>query len=77
MPSQRALAGVTHDIAHHAESGVCYVCPHLYGACCAVGIREATVDLLEFARAWSLPAAAFSPQLRASGLGRERSLVTW
>ena len=47
MPSQRALAGVTHDIAHHAGSGLSYVHPHLYQACRAAGVREATVDLLE------------------------------
>ena len=46
MPSQRALAGVTHDIAHHAISGLSYVHPHLYQACQAIGVREATVDLL-------------------------------
>jgi len=47
MSSQRALAGVTHDIAHHAGSGLSYVHPHLYQACQAAGVREATVDLLE------------------------------
>ena len=46
MPSQRALAGVTHDIAHHAISGLSYVHPHLYRACQTVGTREATIDLL-------------------------------
>jgi hypothetical protein len=49
MSSQRALAGVTHDIAHHASSGLSYVHPHLYQACEAAGVREATVDLLESA----------------------------
>jgi hypothetical protein len=46
MSSQRALAGVTHDIAHHAASGLSYVHPHLYQACQTAGVREATVDLL-------------------------------
>ncbi len=46
MSSQRALAGVAHDIAHHAGSGLSYVHPHLYQACKAAGVREATVDLL-------------------------------
>lgn len=47
MSSQRALAGVTHDIAHHAGSGLSYLHPHLYQACKAIGVREAIVDLLE------------------------------
>ena len=47
MSSQRALAGVTHDIAHHAGSGLSYVHPHLYQACKSAGVREATVDLFE------------------------------
>ena len=46
MTSQRVLAGVAHDIAHHAVSGVCYVHPHLFKACQAAGVRDATVDLL-------------------------------
>jgi hypothetical protein len=46
MTSQRALAGVAHDIAHHAVSGVSYVHPHLHQACQAVGVREASVDLV-------------------------------
>ena len=49
MPSQRALAGVTHDIAHHAASSVSWVHPHLHQACCAAGVRQATVNLLELA----------------------------
>ncbi|MDZ4057586.1 MAG: hypothetical protein U1D69_11625 [Polynucleobacter sp.] len=49
MPSQRALAGVAHDIAHHAGSGLSYVHPHLYQACRSAGVREATVDLLDSA----------------------------
>jgi hypothetical protein len=47
MPTQRALAGVAHDIAHHAGSGLSHVHPHLYQACRAAGVREATVDLME------------------------------
>ncbi len=46
MTSQRAIAGVAHDIAHHAVSGVCYVNPHLFLACQAAGVREASIDLL-------------------------------
>jgi hypothetical protein len=46
MSSQRALAGVAHDIAHHAGSGLSYVHPHLYPVCKAAGLREATIDLL-------------------------------
>lgn len=46
MPSQRALAGVAHDIAHHAASGLSYIHPHLYQACVAAGVRTARIDLL-------------------------------
>ena len=46
MTSQRALAGVAHDIAHHAVSGISYVHPHLFHTCQVAGVREASIDLL-------------------------------
>jgi hypothetical protein len=33
------LAGVAHDIAHHAASGLSYICPHL-----VLALREAQLD---------------------------------
>jgi hypothetical protein len=47
MPSQRVLAGISHDIAHHAGSSVSWLHPHLHDACMVAGVREATIDLIE------------------------------
>lgn len=47
MPSQRSLAGISHDIAHHAGSSMSWLHPHLYKACVVAGVREATIDLME------------------------------
>ena len=46
MTTQRALSGVSHDIAHHAVSGLSYIHPHLYHACQLVGVRQTTIDIL-------------------------------
>ncbi len=46
MAKQSALAGVAHNIAHHACSGVSYIAPHLTQALRAVGVQTTTIDLL-------------------------------
>lgn len=43
----RALAGVAHDIAHHAASGLSYLSPHLAQALRDAGLRTTTLELLE------------------------------
>lgn len=47
MTSLKQLKGVAHDIAHHAQSGLSFVHPHLGQACRAAGVTSAWLDLLE------------------------------
>ena len=47
MPTKRALAGVAHDIAHHAASGLSYLSPHLAKALRSAGLSTTTLDLLD------------------------------
>ena len=47
MTTQRALAGVAHDIAHHAGSGLSYISPHLAQALRASGLETTNVELLD------------------------------
>jgi hypothetical protein len=46
VPTTRALAGVAHDIAHYANSGVSYLLPHAFHAAHAAGRYELTWNLL-------------------------------
>ena len=46
MASLKPLKGVAYDIAHHAQSGLSYLHPHMGELCREAGITEATVDLL-------------------------------
>jgi hypothetical protein len=41
------LAGVAHDLAHHAASGLSYLSPHFAQALRAVGRATATLSLLD------------------------------
>lgn len=47
MAKRRNLAGVAHDIAHHARSGVSYLCPHMAQALRGAGRDTTVVDLLD------------------------------
>jgi len=47
MPTRRALTGVAHNIAHHAQSGLSYLHPHLFEACRDAGRRAAELELLQ------------------------------
>lgn len=49
MPTKRALAGVAHDIAHHAASGLSYLSPHLANALRDAGLSTTTLELLDSA----------------------------
>ena len=40
------LAGVAHNIAHHAGSGLGYLSPHLAKALRAMGLKTTEIDLL-------------------------------
>jgi hypothetical protein len=45
--SFKGLAGVAHDIAHHAQSGLSYLYPHLGRACAEAGLLAVRVELLD------------------------------
>jgi hypothetical protein len=47
MPKQRALTGVAHNIAHHAQSGLSWLHPHLFNACRNAGLQHVRIDLLQ------------------------------
>lgn len=40
------LAGVAHDIAHHAGNGLSYISPHLAHALCEAGLQTTEIELL-------------------------------
>jgi len=46
VPSTKSLRGVAHNLAHHAQSGLAFLYPHLWRACSDVGVRQAHLDLL-------------------------------
>jgi hypothetical protein len=47
MATQRALAGVAHDIAHYANSGMSCLSPHMALALRGAGLETTVVELLE------------------------------
>lgn len=47
MVTKRALAGVAHDIAHHAASGLSYLSPHMANALREAGLSTTTLELLD------------------------------
>ena len=46
MSKLATLAGVAHDIGHHAQSGLAWLYPHLGQACASAGLLSVTIDLL-------------------------------
>jgi hypothetical protein len=46
MAKLTELAGVAHNIAHHAASGLSWLCPHLPQALRAAGEETAAIELL-------------------------------
>ena len=46
MSKHSELAGVAHNIAHHAGSGLSYLSPHLAQAIRATGAQTTEIDLL-------------------------------
>lgn len=65
MLSTKRLRSVTHSIAHHSVSGLCYVHPHLGSICKKHGYREVSVNLLT---------QEFKPELK--NISRELELST-
>jgi hypothetical protein len=47
VPKSAVMNGVAHDIAHHGQSGLSWLYPHLGEACREAGVLTATVDLLD------------------------------
>ena len=47
MPQSALMNGVTHDIAHHAQSGLSWLYPHLGEACRDAGVLVTSVDLVD------------------------------
>lgn len=47
MPSQKLLNGVTHDIAHHAVSGLSYIHPYLGELCRAMKVIHIELNILK------------------------------
>ena len=46
MGTLKKLKGVAYDVAHHAQSGLSFLHPHIGEACKEIGVSEATVRLL-------------------------------
>lgn len=46
MAKRAAMNGVAHDIAHHAQSGLSWLFPHLRDACRDAGVLTTSVDLV-------------------------------
>ena len=46
MASKRLFNGVAHDLAHHAQSGLSYMHPHVTRDCRAHSMRQVSADLL-------------------------------
>jgi hypothetical protein len=47
MTTRRALAGVAHDIAHHAASGLSYLSPHMAQVLRTAGLNTTILELLD------------------------------
>ena len=47
MATQRELLGIAHNIAHHAQSGLSWLHPHLAEACRFALVDAAEVELLD------------------------------
>ncbi len=47
MTSRKRLKSVCHNIAHHAQSGLSYIHPHVVRACRDVGAPDMHVELLD------------------------------
>lgn len=45
MPAVKELLGVAHDLAHHSQSGLSFLHPHLARVCRQAGVHEAEFDL--------------------------------
>ena len=47
MAKERSLAGVAHDLAHHAGSGLGYLTPHLAQALWGASLETTAIELLD------------------------------
>jgi hypothetical protein len=72
MEHKRELAGVAHNIAHHAGSGLGWLCPHMAQALRGAGLSTASVDLLSTS---PYPAGALELSSLRTALRSPRSTV--
>jgi hypothetical protein len=72
MARKRELAGVAHDIAHHAGSGLGWLCPRMAQALRGAGLSTTSVDLLS---ASPYPAGALELSPLRTALQSLRSTV--
>jgi len=56
MASLKKLQAVAHDIAHHAQSSLSWIHPHLGEACAEAGVLDTSVELLMSSRPRGLAA---------------------
>jgi hypothetical protein len=69
------LAGVAHDIAHHASSGLSYISPHLALALREAQLKTTDIDLLDIVP-YPLHVAEHEPlRLSMASLGRTAQAI--
>ncbi|MGI4788973.1 MAG: hypothetical protein ACRYFS_08990 [Janthinobacterium lividum] len=47
MPSLNELSGIAHNLAHHSQSSLSWLHPHLGQACRLANVTEAQIELLD------------------------------
>jgi hypothetical protein len=70
MASLKRLNGVAHDIAHHSQSGLSWLHPHLAQLCRLSGVSSASIDLLAD-NPYPVGVAHAAPLAKALGALRE------
>lgn len=71
MSSKRHFNGIAHDIAHHAQSGLSYLHPHVVEAIRCNGTSDARMDLLA-EQPWPPAFVVGAPLQLATGALREK-----
>ena len=47
MPSLQELSGIAHNLAHHSQSSLSWLHPHMAQACHLAGVTEVKIELLD------------------------------
>lgn len=74
MASLKQLQGIAHDIAHHAQSGVSFLHPHLAQMCRQADVVTAAVELMA-ERPYPEGLGEWRPLEAALGVLRERLIA--